>query len=198
MGLDPDYSAGNTPLDDDEKSGLLIKTITTRGELDEFEQIGIDRAINWLYGKRFDYKSIVSEEFIKNLHKIMFRDIWEWAGEYRRSNKNIGSDKFLIPSEIRILIEDVIFWIENNTFTPDETSVRFSHRLVKIHPFANGNGRHSRLMGDILINKHFALPVFSWGSGALLREGDLRKLYITSLRCADNLDYTPLIQFARL
>ncbi|MCK6606432.1 MAG: mobile mystery protein B [Ignavibacteriaceae bacterium] len=198
MGLDPDYSAGNTPLDDDEKSGLLIKTITTRGELDEFEQIGIDRAINWLYGKRFDYKSIVSEEFIKNLHKIMFRDIWEWAGEYRKSNKNIGSDKFLIPSEIRILIEDVIFWIENNTFTPDETSVRFSHRLVKIHPFANGNGRHSRLMGDILINKHFALPVFSWGSGALLREGDLRKLYITSLRCADNLDYTPLIQFARL
>lgn len=198
MGLEPDYSAGNTPLDDDEKSGLLIKTITTRGELDEFEQIGIDRAINWLYGKRFDYKSIVSEEFIKNLHKIMFRDIWEWAGEYRKSNKNIGSDKFLIPSEIRILIEDVIFWIENNTFTPDETSVRFSHRLVKIHPFANGNGRHSRLMGDILINKHFALPVFSWGSGALLREGDLRKLYITSLRCADNLDYTPLIQFARL
>lgn len=198
MGLDPDYSAGNTPLDDDEKSGLLIKTITTRGELDEFEQIGIDRAINWLYGKRFDYKSIVSEEFIKNLHKIMFRDIWEWAGEYRKSNKNIGSDKFLIPSEIRILIEDVIFWIENNTFTPDETSVRFSHRLVKIHPFANGNGRHSRLMGDILINKHYGLPVFSWGSGALLREGDLRKLYITALRSADNLDYTSLIKFARL
>lgn len=198
MGLDPDYSAGNTPLDDDEKSGLLIKTITTRGELDEFEQIGIDRAINWLYGKRFDYKSIVSEEFIKNLHKIMFRDIWEWAGEYRKSNKNIGSDKFLIPSEIRILIEDVIFWIENNTFTPDETSVRFSHRLVKIHPFANGNGRHSRLIGDILINKHYGLPVFSWGSGALLRDGDLRKLYITALRSADNLDYTPLIQFARL
>lgn len=197
MGLDLEYSDGQTPLDEDEKEGLLIPTVTTRGELDEFEQLGVEKANEWLLKRNYSPDKILTEEFVKELHKKMFEEIWSWAGEFRKTNKNIGVDKFVIGIELKNLFEDCKYWIANNIYPEDEIAVRFSHRIVCIHPFANGNGRHSRLMGDILITKGFGKAYFTWGSQKLVKEGEARTEYLKALKAADNNDYQLLISFAR-
>jgi len=196
MGLDLDYTNGQTPLGEDERDGLLIPTITNRRELDEFEQLGVEKANEWLLSRKFSVNKILTENFVKDLHKRMFKDIWKWAGEFRKSNKNIGVDKFIIGMELKNLLDDCNYWIENKVFSEDEIAVRLSHRMVLIHPFANGNGRHSRLMADILMAKGFAKPYFTWGSVNLTKEGEARKKYLEALRAADQNDYKSLIEFA--
>ena len=198
MGLDLDYTNGQTPLDEDEKEGLLIPSITTRGELDEFEQLGVEKTNEWLLTKKFNITKVLSEEFIKELHKRMFGDIWEWAGDFRKTNKNIGVDKFIIGMELKVLLDDCQYWIEKKVFSEDEIAVRLSHRMVLIHPFANGNGRHSRMMSDILISKVFGKPYFTWGSVNLTKKGEARTKYLAALRAADQNDFKRLIEFARL
>lgn len=198
MGLDLDYTDGQTPLDEDEQDGLLIPTITTRGDLDEFEQLGVEKANEWLLGRNLSIEKILSEDFVKGLHRRMFSDIWKWAGEFRRSEKNIGVDPVMIPIELRNLLDDCKYWIENKVFDEDEIAVRFSHRIVLIHPFANGNGRHSRLIADVLVNKGFGKAYFTWGSKNLVRQGEARTKYLEALRSADQNDYKSLIEFARL
>ena len=177
MGLDLDFSEGQTPLDEDEKEGLLIPTITTRGELDEFEQLGVEKANEWLLSRKLSVNKILIEEFVKDLHKRMFSDIWKWAGEFRKTNKNIGVDKLMIGTELKKLLDDCNYWIEKNIFPEDEIAVRLSHRMVSIHPFANGNGRHSRLMADVLINKGFGKSYFTWEVRVSLKKVK-REVYI--------------------
>lgn len=197
MGINFEYIEGQTPLEEDEKEGLLLKTISTRGELDEFEQVNIQDAIEWSIKSRITKEQFLSEEFIFLIHKKMFGTIWEWAGTKRKTNKNIGVDKTQISVELRKLIDDCRFWIENNTYNPEETAIRFSHRLVKIHVFPNGNGRHSRLVADILISKVFNKHVFSWGHSDLTKKGTIRKEYLDAIYKADSNNYKPLIDFAR-
>lgn len=197
MGLDISYEDGQTPLDEDEKDSLIPYIISTRGELDELEQRNIEEAIRWTINrrKRFTLDEILSEEFVKELHSKMFGGVWKWAGSFRNSNKNLGVDKFQIGVELRQLLDDCRYWIENETFSPDEAAIRFKHRIVSIHCFANGNGRHSRLIADIIIQKFFGGNEFTWGE--LVRRTDNRKEYITALRNADKGDYHLLIAFAR-
>jgi Fic-DOC domain mobile mystery protein B len=197
MGLDLEYFNHQTALDEDEKEGLLIKSISTRAELDEFEQQNIERAIAWTMKKRFKISDILDEEFVRILHKKMFDQTWRWAGEYRKTNKNIGVDKFYIGIEIKNLLDDCKYWVENKSFSEDEIAIRFKHRMVHIHPFPNGNGRHSRLLADVLIEQGFGKPVFSWGSGSLAPQCDLRSEYLSALFEADKDNYEPLIKFAR-
>ena len=198
MGLDLDYDEGQTPLDDDEKEGLLIPSITTRGELDEFEQLDVEKAIEWLLSRKLNITKILTEKFVKDLHKKMFGDIWKWAGEFRKTNKNIGVDKFMIGIELKNLLDDCNYWIEKKVFSEDEIAVRLSHRMVSIHPFANGNGRHSRLMADVLVTKGFSKPYFTWGSVSLTKQSEARTKYLAALRDADRNDYISLIEFSRL
>ncbi len=198
MGLDIYAQEGQTPLDDDEREGLLIRTITTRGELDEFEQLGVEKANEWLLGKKLDVNKILNEDFVKELHQRMFSGIWRWAGEFRKTNKNIGVDKFIIGIELKNLFDDGRFWINNKTFPEDEIAIRLCHRMVLIHLFANGNGRHSRLYADVLINKIFGKQYFTWGSKNLVKQGEARTRYLNALREADQSNYEPLIEFARL
>ncbi|MGA2624182.1 MAG: mobile mystery protein B [Bacteroidota bacterium] len=198
MGLELDYANGQTPLDEDEKEGLLIDSITTRGELDEFEQLGVEKAIEWTMKRKLQVEQILAEAFVRELHKRMFGDIWRWAGQFRTSNKNLGVDKSQIPIELKKLMDDCRYWIHEETFAADEIAVRFSHRIVTIHPFANGNGRHSRLIADILVSHGFGKPHFSWGSINLTAKGEARSRYIGALKEADQNNYEPLIQFARL
>ena len=197
MGLELDYIEGQTPIDEDEKEGLLVKTISTRGELDEFEQINIQQAIEWSMKTKFDRKQFLTEDFLLLIHKKMFGEVWEWAGTKRETNKNIGVDKTQISIELRKLIDDCNFWLENNSFDQDEIAIRFSHRLVKIHLFPNGNGRHSRFVADIMISKIFGRTVFSWGGSDLSGANTLRKEYLEAIRKADGDNYKPLIDFAR-
>ena len=197
MGLDLNYFPGQTPLDEDEKEALLIKTISTQEELDEFEQQNIESAVEWTNKKTFSLEEVLSEEFIRDLHKRMLGFVWKWAGTFRRSDKNIGVHWPEISVSLRNLLDDCKFWIENKTYTNDELAIRFKHRLVSIHPFPNGNGRHSRLMADILITDGLGNSVFTWGNSPLVKPDDVRKNYISALKEADNGNIVPLINFAR-
>jgi Fic-DOC domain mobile mystery protein B len=197
MGLNLNYEEGQTPLDEDEKEGLKIKSITTQGELDEFEQLNIEKAVEWTIHTNLKHERILTEKFIKNLHKKMYGDVWKWAGQFRKSNKNIGLEWTKIGVELKILLDDVIYWIDNNTYSPEEISIRFKHRIVAIHCFPNGNGRHSRMIADIVMEYIFGLDIFPWNQSSMVKADDTRKKYITALRKADQGDMTELIKFAK-
>lgn len=198
MGLDFELVDGQTPLDEEEKDGLLISTTTTRGELDEFEQLNIEKAIQWTLTRKFKRDEILTEEFIKLVHKRMYSEVWAWAGEFRKTNKNVGVDRYQVAIELRKLLGDCKFWIDNGTYPPDEIAVRFKHHIVSVHCFSNGNGRHSRMMGDLIIDKIFSQPIFTWGANAdITKGGDTRKEYLAAVKAADKNDITPLLKFAR-
>jgi Fic-DOC domain mobile mystery protein B len=183
-----------TPLDAEEREGLAQTWITTRADLNEAEQANIDDAVAWT-GRRRDTE-ILTEGFVFELHKRMFGDVWSWAGSTRKTGKNIGVDPDQIHIQLGGLLRDAQYWIEHRSFSADEIAVRLHHGLVAIHPFPNGNGRHARLMADLLIAQLGGDP-FSWGGGTLRDIGTLRAEYIGALRAADNHDFTPLLAFAR-
>ncbi len=198
MGLDFHSSPGQTSLDDDEKEGLKISSIATRAELDEFEQQNIEAAMEWVLKQRsIKTQVVLSEKFIKNLHKKMYGNVWRWAGEFRKSSRNIGIDPWQISTALKNLNDDAVLWVENKTFGPDEIAVRYKHRLVSIHCFPNGNGRHSRLMADIIVSKIFRLPVFSWGTLDQPKQKNPRDIYLKAIRNADKNDFGLLLEFAR-
>lgn len=185
----------STPLSEEEKNGLIPTWITLRGELNEVERLGISAAEKWAFSRK--HKDVLTEDFVKKLHKRMFKDVWNWAGQFRTTERNIGVASWQISMELRKLLEDVKYWIENNTFPFDEIGARFHHRLVLIHPFPNGNGRHARLMTDILLHS-LGQSVFSWGQGSLVEVSELRKQYIQALRAADSGNYDLLFDFVRM
>ena len=197
MGLNFEYIHGQTPLDEEEKDGLLIPTIATQSELDEFEQQNIEDAVQWVLTKSVPAEKILTEHFVRDLHKHMYGEIWAWAGNFRKTNKNLGIDKWQIPMALKALLDDTNYWMENNIYGPDEVAIRFKHKIVSIHCFPNGNGRHSRLMADIIIDKIFNQPVFSWGSEELVKQSINRTNYIKAVKEADNNNYKPLLSFAR-
>ncbi len=197
MGLEIEYQLGQTPLDEDEKEGLKIKSITTQGELDEFEQLNIEKAVEWTIRVKLNTDKIMTEKFIKNLHKRMYSDVWKWAGEFRTSEKNIGISWTQIGVELKKLLEDAKYWVKNNTYSPDEIAIRFKHRIVSIHCFPNGNGRHSRMMADIIINSIFNEEIYTWHQSNMVKADETRKQYIKTLKEADQGNITPLIEFAK-
>lgn len=197
MGLDVDNKDGQTALDDDEKEGLLIKTITKRSELDEFEQLNIEKAVLWTMKRKFKAEDILSEAFMKELHRRMYGDVWKWAGEFRKTNKNLGVDKLQIAVELRTLVDNCKHWIAQEVFGTDETAIHFKHRIVSIHCFANGNGRHSRLIADVIVEHIFKQPVFSWGAASVSKQGEARKAYLQAIKKADAGNFEELVRFAR-
>ena len=197
MGLELDYKEGQTPLDEAEKEGLKIKSITTQEELDEFEQLNIEKAVEWTIHAKLNPEKFLSEKFVKDLHKRMYGDVWKWAGEFRMTEKNIGIPWTQIGIELKYLLDDTKHWIQYKVFSPKEIAIRFKHRIVSIHCFSNGNGRHSRLMADIIMESIFGKEVFSWHQSNMVKANETRSKYIKSLREADNGNYTPLIQFAK-
>jgi len=197
MGLDLEYTSGQTPLDPEEVEGLLIDFISLRSELDEFEQQNIEEAMLWVLKQRLKPDRILSEAFICQLHKKMYGNVWAWAGQFRNTEKNIGIVSWKIGLDLRNLLGDALYWVEHRTYPPDEIAIRFKHRIVSIHCFPNGNGRHSRLMADVIIDKIFNQGVFSWGAANILRKGEERACYLKALRSADSGDIDPLLAFSR-
>lgn len=187
----PDDAA--TPLTPEEMRDLLPAHIAYRRELNEAEQENIARAQEWALNRRRD---LLSEKFVKDLHRQMLGDVWRWAGRLRTSERNIGIAYWEIPGALRQLLDDTKAWIEYNTYPPDEIAVRFHHRLVQIHPFPNGNGRHARLMADLLVMR-LGRERFSWGRESLRDAGAMRQRHIAALQAADNHDIDPLLAFAR-
>lgn len=188
-------SDGNTLLSPDELADL-IPNLATKEELNEWERENILLARNWATSDRSGAIDMASDEYVRKLHGKMFDQTWKWAGEYRWTEKNIGVSFHEIRERLMTLFGDVRYWIENDTYSPDEISVRFHHRLVLIHPFPNGNGRHARLLADVLAIK-LGRDAFTWGSTNLVKEGEARNKYLEVIRTADNGDIQPLLKFAR-
>lgn len=183
----------STPLNEEEQKGLIPSWITTRSELNDAEARGIFEAEKWLLTSK--QKDLLSEKFVKFLHKKMFESVWEWAGKFRTKEVNIGKiPPYSVSIELKKLFDDVNYWVENKTYSPVEICARFHHRLVYIHPFPNGNGRHSRLMADLLMEKLGQKPL-NWGKGSLVEISKLRKRYIDALHKADRGNYTALLDF---
>ncbi|MGH7250183.1 MAG: mobile mystery protein B [Minisyncoccia bacterium] len=189
------YPAGATPLDPDELDGLKIRHITTREELNRFEQDNINEALQWLGIRR--KSDVLTEKFIKTLHQKMFGKVWRWAGTFRRSGKNLGADWRHIPVSLRTLLEDVHFWMEQRSYPPDEIAARFHHKLVWIHLFPNGNGRHARLMTDVFLMDVLKREPFTWNAKNIDIENEARGLYLNALRQADKHDYSLLLNYVR-
>lgn len=193
---DPLFQAddeANTPLTPEEREQLIPSYITLRHELNEAEQVNIGQALRWATSRKRD---VLDPDLLSTLHARMFGDVWRWAGQYRTTARNIGVDAYRIPMEVRQAVDDARYRIEHETFPPDEIAVRFSHRLVAIHPFPNGNGRFSRLVGDLLARR-LGRPPFSWGRADLVDAGETRARYVEALRAADAHDVRPLLLFAR-
>jgi Fic-DOC domain mobile mystery protein B len=188
-------SDGNTPLSPEELADL-IPNLATKEELNEWERENILRGREWAVGDRTSPTDMVSDEYVRKLHKKMFDETWKWAGDYRHTEKNIGVSVHEIRERLMALFGDTRYWIENGTYLPDEIAVRFHHRLVFIHPFPNGNGRHARLIADIIAMK-LGRSAFTWGSANLVKEGEARTTYLEAIRAADDGDIQPLLNFAR-
>lgn len=183
-----------TPLEPEEREGLLQTWITYRRELNEVEQTNIAAGAAWAHRRR--RRDLLTEEFIKQLHGKMFGDVWSWAGDFRQTERNIGIDPVRISVELRMALDDARYWIENETYPADEIAVRLHHRLVVTHPFPNGNGRTTRLMADLLVERLRQEP-FTWGRASLIDVSETRTHYIAALRAADDHNITPLLKFAR-
>jgi Fic-DOC domain mobile mystery protein B len=187
---------GNTPLTPDEPADL-IPNLATKEELNQWERENILVAYSWALNPRtLTRENALSELYLRALHQRMFDQTWRWAGLYRTSEKNIGVPHHQIREQLATFIGDTNYWIENATFSPDEIAIRFHHRLVFIHPFASGNGRHARLMADVLA-KLQGCPEFTWGGADIVAQGDIRRVYIDALKAVDKNDIAPLLAFAR-
>jgi Fic-DOC domain mobile mystery protein B len=187
---------GNTPLSPDEQADL-IPNLSTRDELNEWERANILVAYDWALSPRtVGRNNPMTEPYLRDLHHRMFDQTWKWAGLYRTTEKNIGIPHYQIRDALAVLLGDTRYWLEHRTYPPDEIAIRFHHRLVVIHPFANGNGRHGRLMADVLARRQ-RLAAFTWGGADIARHNDFRRSYIDALHSADKNDIGPLLAFAR-
>jgi Fic-DOC domain mobile mystery protein B len=183
-----------TPIMPEEVHGLIPTHITLRSELNEMEQMNVFVADTWAFARR--RSNLLTEKFILDLHRRMFGSIWRWAGEYRKTQRNLGVDHWRIATDLRLLLDDTLYSREQGAYEPDECALRFHHRLVVIHPFVNGNGRHARMMADLLARSS-GKERFTWGSGNLFDAGEVRTRYIACMSAADRHDYRPLLSFAR-
>jgi len=183
----------STPLTEEEREDLIPSYIALRPELNEAEQANILEAEEWAFARKRD---VLDERFLTGLHKRMFGRVWRWAGKFRKTERNIGIDAYRITVELRQLLDDCRYWIEHGTYEPDEIAARFHHRLVWIHPFPNGNGRHARIATDLLLVS-MGRPRFTWGRVNLVDPGETRQRYVDALRAADHHDIGPLLAFVR-
>jgi Fic-DOC domain mobile mystery protein B len=173
--------------------GLKYKHITTQGELDQLEQANIESGLRWLGRQR---AHVLTDDFAITLHKRLFGDVWDWAGTFRKTGKTIGIDAIHIPVELRTLMGDAKYWADNKTYEPIEAAVRLHHRLVKIHPFPNGNGRHARIMADTVLDRVYKTKPIDWAGGHDLQKmNERRTTYIAALKAADQDDIGPLMKF---
>jgi len=187
---------GPTPVTPEEALELRI-SIQSREELNAFERENILEARAWALSPRtLRRDDLLTEGFMRDLHRRMFGRVWHWAGRFRTTERNMGRPVHALAMDVRSLLDDARYWRGHGTYPVVEASVRFHHRLVSVHPWVNGNGRHSRLMADILVSAQGGAPL-SWGRSAdLVAPGDVRTQYMAALRAADAGDFGPILAFA--
>lgn len=186
-----------TPLDPEELAGLKLSYISTQAELNAAEAVNIEAGLRWA-GRGRSLEEVLEADFLCELHRRMFGDVWKWAGEYRTTDKNIGIPWWQVKTQVVELLRDAAAWTGGGSpaWPVDEIGAQFHHRLVSIHPFPNGNGRHSRAATDLFLVAFGAEP-FTWGQENLANPGEVRSRYITALQAADEHDFGLLLKFVR-
>ena len=184
---------GATPLSPQDQRGLRQTWIVTRSDLNTAEQANILAGRAWAYRSRV---ALTSDAYLARLHKRMFGDVWSWAGKWRSSETNIGVPPHEIAVRLRQFLGDVAYWLAHESYPAGELPVRYHHGLVQIHPFANGNGRHTRLAADLMC-RQLGIAPFTWGRDSLDAAGATRQTYLSALRAADQYDFGPLLAFVR-
>jgi Fic-DOC domain mobile mystery protein B len=192
--VDVPLISGATPLDPDEAADLIPTHLATVAQLNEWESTNILAAETWAFDRK--HANVTSEAFVKNLHRRMFDRTWRWAGRYRTTEKNLGSPPHLIATQTKEACDNAAYWRANNVYSPTELAVRFHHRVVSVHPFPNGNGRHARLLADATLFSMGEAPL-TWGRENLQEPSSARTEYIAALRTADAGQFERLLHFAR-
>lgn len=181
-----------------DRSGLLLSSSPEPSDEDinQAELVGIVEATDWANKARLDPKEV---KFWQRLHQHMFGQVWDWAGEWRQHEPNIGVPPHDIQPKLKVLQDDLAYWVSDKCdMTALELVARFHHRLVFIHPFSNGNGRWGRLMTDVLLTRELGLSPLTWAAGGDdLRDPESveRKKYITAIKAADTGDFTPRMEY---
>ena len=189
------YSFGSTSLSPDDRTYLKNKNITTMSDLNAAEEDNITSFFGSIKKKDLIYSEILTSEFIFKSHLKMFNKVWKWAGKTRKTDKNIGISWFKITSDLQCLLDDTSFWIKNDTYSKDEICARFHHRLLKIHCFDNGNGRHGRIVTNLLLES-LKQDHFTWGTKTMAP--DIARIkYIQAMRLADERNYNLLLDIIR-
>jgi len=198
MALTGAHAPGATPLTHEDLQGLKIPSVKTHGELNEVQAANIIRGQEWALRSRLArLPAMLSDAFLQRLHVAMFGEVWKWAGQYRQRDTNIGVSVHAIQPQLRQVYDEARGWLDYKSYSPDEFAIRLHYRIVAVHPFANGNGRHARMLAHVVMVRHFGMEPLSWG-GSLLRGADAnRKAYIDALIAADRRDMAPLLAFAR-
>ncbi|WP_315708589.1 mobile mystery protein B [Brenneria uluponensis] len=199
-GINDNLPDGATELSPDDLVGLIPSYIETREDLNEFEKSNIQQALTWFSRQKLTYTDVLTVDFCLQLHFQMFNKTWEWAGHLRQKEVNIGNTPpHMISTQVRNILDNVKFWVENETFPVDEICLRLHRDIVWVHPFPNGNGRHSRIFCDAL-RVVLGSGFFTWGNAGndLVSPDQHRKAYIDALREADRGQYARLIIFATL
>ena len=130
------------------------------------------------------------------MRKVMWREVGRDVLD-RRADLGLAEISDFAADD-RLLLGDARYWVEARPMPTDEIGAVFHYRLELIHPFPNGNGRHGRLMTDLLMSRVLGVERFSWGGEKLSVDSDVRKRYIDALRAVDQSnDYRPLIEFVR-
>jgi Fic-DOC domain mobile mystery protein B len=196
--LDGEDAPGATPLEDDDLDGLIPTHVATRGDLNIVEQANIERATRWAYRARtiLPIADLLTVSLSTEVHRQMFGEVWRWAGMQRVREANIGVDPASIPTETKVLLDDTQYWHAHETYDAIGRAVRLHHRLVSVHPFRNGNGRHARFMADLYLHS-IGLERLTWGGNRLTADGEPRRAYLQALRLADSGEVDSLIEFAR-
>lgn len=189
-----EHTPGATPISPDAKKDL-IPDLHTQEELNMWEAANIANAQK-LWRRRSQRQFILNIKTLLRLHKSMFDVTWRWAGKFRSTELTLGIDWRQVQVATHDLCANVEWQIENEVYPADELAIRFHHRLVFIHPFQNGNGRHSRLATDLLLER-MKCKRFSWRSTSLIAQSRVRDEYIAALKEADNGHFELLLQFAR-
>lgn len=185
---------GETPIDD--LSGLKIKGISTRAELNIFEAANIEKvAARYLTIRPTRRSAKFTYDWCLKLHQQMFGDVWEWAGVPRVRELNIGIASHAITENLAMLLQDLESW-PGFKIEFVEQAARLHHRAVQIHPFVNGNGRWSRMLANIWLKRH-RQPLTLWPEKMIGTSSEVRERYLAAIIQANEGNYNPLIELHR-
>lgn len=147
---------GNTLTREETYQVLKGGRIPERKERDAREAENMKECINFL----FDCKGDVSEEMILSLHALQHKGTMEGAGGFRKVDVRVGT--YLCPKwqDVPVLMKRFLKWYDTakNILHPFELASLVHLKIVKIHPFRDGNGRIARLlMNFILLRRGYPL-----------------------------------------